>query len=119
MRRFERALTREMAAGAGVGLTALLAIFSVVLLVRVLGKAAIGDLDVAAVISMPDKWEYPWYAAWDLAFHVQQVANNTASHFLDAAKHCTVSAIDGIHLDEAGHLALGQAIAEKINTLKL
>jgi hypothetical protein len=24
----------------------------------------------AHVISMPDKWEYPWYAAWDLAFHV-------------------------------------------------
>ncbi|MGN6370490.1 MAG: MGH1-like glycoside hydrolase domain-containing protein, partial [Phycisphaerae bacterium] len=24
----------------------------------------------ADVISMPDKWEYPWYAAWDLAFHV-------------------------------------------------
>jgi hypothetical protein len=23
----------------------------------------------AHVISMPDKWEYPWYAAWDLAFH--------------------------------------------------
>jgi len=23
----------------------------------------------ADVISMPDKWEYPWYAAWDLAFH--------------------------------------------------
>jgi Glycosyl hydrolase family 63 C-terminal domain len=22
------------------------------------------------VISMPDKWEYPWYAAWDLAFHI-------------------------------------------------
>ncbi len=22
------------------------------------------------IISMPDKWEYPWYAAWDLAFHV-------------------------------------------------
>jgi hypothetical protein len=22
------------------------------------------------VLSMPDKWEYPWYAAWDLAFHV-------------------------------------------------
>ena len=21
------------------------------------------------IISMPDKWEYPWYAAWDLAFH--------------------------------------------------
>jgi Glycosyl hydrolase family 63 C-terminal domain len=23
----------------------------------------------AQIISMPDKWEYPWYAAWDLAFH--------------------------------------------------
>ena len=23
------------------------------------------------VISMPDKWEYPWYAAWDLAFHME------------------------------------------------
>ena len=22
------------------------------------------------IISMPDKWEYPWYAAWDLAFHL-------------------------------------------------
>ena len=22
------------------------------------------------VVSMPDKWEYPWYAAWDLAFHI-------------------------------------------------
>ena len=22
------------------------------------------------VISMPDKWEYPWFAAWDLAFHM-------------------------------------------------
>lgn len=52
-----------------------------------------------------------------LAFHVQQVANNTSLHFLDAAKHCTVSAIDGIHLDEAGHLALAQAIAGKINSL--
>jgi len=26
------------------------------------------------VISMPDKWEYPWYAAWDLAFHTQALA---------------------------------------------
>jgi hypothetical protein len=24
----------------------------------------------ADIPSMPDKWEYPWYAAWDLAFHV-------------------------------------------------
>jgi hypothetical protein len=26
-------------------------------------------LNNSDVISMPDKWEYPWYAAWDLAFH--------------------------------------------------
>ena len=26
------------------------------------------------VISMPDKWEYPWYAAWDLAFHCIPIA---------------------------------------------
>jgi hypothetical protein len=28
----------------------------------------------ADVISMPDKWEYPWYAAWDLAFHTAALA---------------------------------------------
>jgi hypothetical protein len=26
-------------------------------------------LNNACVMSMPDKWEYPWYASWDLAFH--------------------------------------------------
>ncbi len=26
-------------------------------------------LNNAEIVSMPDKWEYPWYAAWDLAFH--------------------------------------------------
>src|SRR4051812_4595933 len=26
------------------------------------------------VISMPDKWEYPWFAAWDLAFHAAPLA---------------------------------------------
>ncbi|MEP7074799.1 MAG: glucosidase [Acidobacteriota bacterium] len=26
------------------------------------------------VVSMPDKWEYPWYAAWDLAFHCVSLA---------------------------------------------
>lgn len=26
-------------------------------------------LNNSDIISMPDKWEYPWYAAWDLAFH--------------------------------------------------
>ncbi len=28
----------------------------------------------ADVISMPDKWEYPWYASWDLAFHCVAIA---------------------------------------------
>jgi Glycosyl hydrolase family 63 C-terminal domain len=28
----------------------------------------------ADIISMPDKWEYPWYAAWDLAFHTLPLA---------------------------------------------
>jgi len=31
-------------------------------------------LSNADVISMPDKWEYPWYAAWDLAFHCVALA---------------------------------------------
>ncbi|NCC33564.1 MAG: glucosidase, partial [Chloroflexia bacterium] len=37
----------------------------------------------ADIISMPDKWEYPWYAAWDLAFHC------IALHIVDPdfAKH--------------------------------
>jgi hypothetical protein len=30
--------------------------------------------DSRDVISMPDKWEYPWYAAWDLAFHCSSLA---------------------------------------------
>ena len=33
-----------------------------------------GTLYNADVISMPDKWEYPWYAAWDLAFHCVPLA---------------------------------------------
>ena len=31
-------------------------------------------LNNADVIAMPDKWEYPWYAAWDLAFHCVPLA---------------------------------------------
>ncbi|MGB6306840.1 MAG: hypothetical protein WBF89_03520 [Steroidobacteraceae bacterium] len=27
------------------------------------------NLNNADIVSMPDKWEYPWYASWDLAFH--------------------------------------------------
>jgi hypothetical protein len=31
-------------------------------------------LNNADIISVPDKWEYPWYAAWDLAFHAVTMA---------------------------------------------
>jgi hypothetical protein len=31
-------------------------------------------MKAADVISMPDKWEYPWFAAWDLAFHCAALA---------------------------------------------
>jgi len=31
-------------------------------------------IDNLDIISMPDKWEYPWYAAWDLAFHTLPIA---------------------------------------------
>ena len=60
----------------------------------IVGDWLAGDLDVAAppeqrahgrnhewqhlyahdVLSMPDKWEYPWFAAWDLAFHMLPMA---------------------------------------------
>ena len=33
-----------------------------------------GHLYNADIISMPDEWEYPWYAAWDLAFHMIPIA---------------------------------------------
>ncbi len=37
----------------------------------------------ADIISMPDKWEYPWFAAWDLAFHMIPMAQVDP----DFAKH--------------------------------
>ena len=39
---------------------------------------ASGDVDAGQsgdVLSMPDSWEYPWFAAWDLAFHCVVLAN--------------------------------------------
>ena len=32
------------------------------------------ELNTAEVLSMPDAWEYPWFAAWDLAFHTIPLA---------------------------------------------
>ena len=40
-------------------------------------------LDNHDIIAMPDKWEYPWYAAWDLAFHCVVLAYTDPA----AAKH--------------------------------
>ncbi|HVE76120.1 MAG TPA: glucosidase [Actinomycetota bacterium] len=40
-------------------------------------------LDNYDVISMPDKWEYPWYAAWDLAFHAVALAHVDADFAKD------------------------------------
>jgi mannosylglycerate hydrolase MGH1-like protein len=44
------------------------------------------------IISMPDKWEYPWYAAWDLAFHtvaLSQVDFDFAKEQLTLMLHST------------------------------
>jgi hypothetical protein len=40
-------------------------------------------LNNADIISMPDKWEYPWYAAWDLAFHCIPLAHLDAEFAKD------------------------------------
>jgi hypothetical protein len=43
-------------------------------------------LDASEVLSMPDTWEYPWFAAWDLAFHaipLAMVDPEFAKHQLD------------------------------------
>jgi hypothetical protein len=37
-------------------------------------NAAWMHFESADIISMPDKWEYPWFAAWDLAFHAVTLA---------------------------------------------
>jgi Mannosylglycerate hydrolase MGH1-like glycoside hydrolase domain len=38
-------------------------------------NAAWRHFDAADILSMPDKWEYPWFAAWDLAFHTVALAH--------------------------------------------
>lgn len=52
MSRFDRALTRDMALGSATTFAALAAIFLVVMLVRVLGRAALGELEAGAVLPM-------------------------------------------------------------------
>jgi hypothetical protein len=38
-------------------------------------NAGWGHLDAADIMSMPDPWEYPWFAAWDSAFHAVALAH--------------------------------------------
>jgi hypothetical protein len=52
------------------------------------------------VISMPDKWEYPWFAAWDLAFHTIALAAVDA----DFAKQQLDLLLVGIFLHPSGQI---------------
>jgi len=52
------------------------------------------------IISMPDKWEYPWYAAWDLAFHTLPLAIVDP----DFAKEQMELMLRGVYLHPSGQL---------------
>jgi len=52
------------------------------------------------IISMPDKWEYPWYAAWDLAFHTISLALVDASY----AKHQLILLMREWYMNQDGQL---------------
>jgi hypothetical protein len=52
------------------------------------------------VISMPDKWEYPWFAAWDLAFHTLALAVVD----LDFAKRQLDLLLFGLYLHPTGQI---------------
>ena len=52
------------------------------------------------VISMPDKWEYPWYASWDLAFHTVALAMVD----IDEAKHQLALMLRELYLHPSGQL---------------
>jgi Mannosylglycerate hydrolase MGH1-like glycoside hydrolase domain len=52
------------------------------------------------VISMPDKWEYPWYAAWDLAFHAIALAGVD----VDFAKEQLDLLLRELHLHPSGQI---------------
>jgi hypothetical protein len=52
------------------------------------------------IISMPDKWEYPWYAAWDLAFHTLPLSIVDP----DFAKDQMALMLKGVYLHPSGQL---------------
>jgi hypothetical protein len=52
------------------------------------------------IISMPDKWEYPWYAAWDLAFHTLPIGIVDP----DFAKEQLELMLRGLYLHPSGQI---------------
>jgi hypothetical protein len=52
------------------------------------------------IISMPDKWEYPWYAAWDLAFHTLPISIVDP----DFAKEQMELMLRGVYLHPSGQI---------------
>ena len=54
----------------------------------------------ADIISMPDKWEYPWYAAWDLAFHTLPLATVDP----DFAKEQLKMMLHGFYIHPSGQI---------------
>ncbi len=52
------------------------------------------------IISMPDKWEYPWYAAWDLAFHTLPISIVDP----DFAKQQLDLMLRGVYLHPSGQM---------------
>ena len=52
------------------------------------------------IISMPDKWEYPWYAAWDLAFHCLPLSIVDP----DFAKGQMKLMLEGVYLHPSGQI---------------
>jgi hypothetical protein len=52
------------------------------------------------IISMPDKWEYPWYAAWDLAFHTLPLSIVDS----DFAKQQMELMLHGVYLHPSGQI---------------
>jgi hypothetical protein len=53
-----------------------------------------------SILSMPDKWEYPWYAAWDLAFH--SIALNMVDH--DFAREQLDVMLSELYLHPSGQI---------------
>ncbi|AFY61115.1 hypothetical protein [Synechococcus sp. PCC 6312] len=57
-------------------------------------------LESSAIISMPDKWEYPWFAAWDLAFHCAALCLVD----MEFTKEQLCLMVDELHLHPNGQL---------------